>query len=179
MIHWLSKSFLMVVLLVVIALLLLVPARHVLLPQWPWPVEERIMAEPVSNGVYRKFVAVHPDDRDERSMIARDRPITLAAVEKDGGETVHGFVVGVRPEAGAELMDRVPAWLFDLEPDGSRPANAVFVMMLSDESISEFTLGEVVRIYRPNQLSLVERIVLTGQRIAESWRARQWSLDPV
>lgn len=176
-IYWLSKSAQMIILLLAMTLLLLVPARHVLAPLWPWPVEELIIAEPTSDDARREFVVAQPGDRNLPPLVSQDRPIMLVTIETVDGEFIHGFLVGARPEPDAELMEAVPSWLFDHHLSLPQPANVVLVVMRADESRTELPLGDIHRLYRPNQLSLLERILLTGQRMVETWRMPGWELS--
>lgn len=172
--YWLFKCAQILVLLMAMMLLLLVPARHVLVPLWPWPVEEVIVADPVLGDARRQFVAAQPGVRDQNVAISRDRPVMLVVIEKAGGENIQGFLVGVRPEPDADLMEGVPSWLFDHRLSPVQPSNLVLVVMLADESRAELTLGEVHRMYRPNRLSVFERVLLTGQRVTEIWQMYGW-----
>jgi hypothetical protein len=172
---WLIRFVQMIILLSALILVLLVPARHVLLPLWPWPVEERILVESATNNGSREFVAVQPGADNEYALISQDRPIMLVAIEDLGGKTIHGFLVGVRSEPNAALMERVPTWLFDHQPLPAQPSNMVLVVMLADESRIELTIEDVHRMYRPNQLSPIQRVILTFNRVVEIWQGRDWS----
>ncbi len=167
---WFSKLGQALVLLMLLALLLFAPARHVLMPLWPWPVEEWIIAETTSDEARREFVVARPGAREQQALISRDRPIMLVSIETNDGEFVRGFLVGARSEPDAALMEGIPSWLFDQWRSPLHPANAVLVVMRADESRTELMLGEIHRLYRPNQISLIERVLLTGQRVVESWR---------
>lgn len=174
MTHWLLRIALSLVLLVVTMLLLLLPARHVLMPLWPWQVDELLVARASSDTARRDFVTVQPGEGVPNGVISRDRPIMLVAIERPGDEVIHGFLVGVRPEPDAGLLDKIPSWLLERRLISPEPSNLVVVVMRADESRTELSLGQIHRMYRPNQLSLLERALLTGQRLVEAWRARGW-----
>jgi hypothetical protein len=102
MTYWLQQIVFAFVLLASILLLTLAPARLVLLPLWPWPVEEVLVAGGDAPGGERAFVARNSSGPPGR-LVVSDWPLSLAAMEIPGHAPFHGFIAGIRTEPDGPL----------------------------------------------------------------------------
>lgn len=105
--------------------------------------------------------------------VARDRPLTLVAVERSGKPILYGFVAGIRPEPDAELHAPKPTeharpWI-----DWGMPDQALLILINADDSSTVVPLAEIVRLYPPNRMALQSRLTLLWQRLGPGWRARR------
>lgn len=150
-----------------IVILSMWPARHVLQPLWPTKVEESLYRDDAS-AIQRIFHRAGSEPDANAELMARNRPLSLLAVERIDHGLVVGFLSGVRSEADALVNADQPEWLdqdlVDLPPDPW----AVLVLVLEDGESVEIPVNQVRRIYRPNRLKTVERLELAWKRLEES-----------
>lgn len=167
--YWIRQVVAAGLLLVTILLLPLVPARHVLLPLWPTSVEEVLVSVPQRPDAERRFVAAGRSTPDRVAEIARNRPLYLAVVELSDGRKLTGFPVGTRvdPEAGLDVpLPQALMAVWVERPD----ADAVELILLdANQQILPLPMSQIVRIYRPNQLSLFQRAAITARRLTPAW----------
>lgn len=151
----------------VISLLLLWPARHVLVPLWPAQMEESLYQND-SNSIQRIFHRAGAEPAFPGKLIARNRPLTLLSVEREEQNPVVGYLSGVRPESEALVSPELPTWL---EPDlievSSEPSK-ILVLVVADGEIVEIPLAGVRRLFRPNRLRLRDRLMLAWRRLEEA-----------
>lgn len=143
------------------------PARHVLQPLWPTKVEESLYRDG-ANSIRRIFHPAGSEPDAHTELMARNRPLTLLAIERIDHDQVIGFLSGVRSEADALVNADQPDWLdqdlIDVPPDSS----GVLVLVLDDGESVEIPVIQVHRIYRPNRLKTIERLELAWKRLEES-----------
>lgn len=161
--RWLRQVLAGLGLFPVIIVLVLWPARQVLLPLWPEKAEETVYrtASGDSRRLFHGSRSV-PDFTGQR--IRSDCPLNLARVETNDGSRFHAYVAGVRPEEGALVADRMPEWIRSeivAPPAGS---SEVVVMLGPDDERFDIPAAAIRRIYRPNQLALTARLRLSAQR---------------
>lgn len=155
-------------LLLVIVACLAFPARHVLLPLWPEPVEE-VLVEAGSGEVARHFRSARSSDAAADSVVVtRSRPITLWRLETGEG-VVHAWLAGVRDGEG-QLRPALPAWLETVRLDSPLPEGVRLVLRLADRELREVESASVSRMYRPNGLNFTARAALWRDRLLERWR---------
>lgn len=172
MTYWLQQIVVAILLLHLIVLLALWPARHVLLPLWPGPVDEYIL--PAANDQAERVLLVPGAEKspDSGAALSRSRPISVVALERRSAPPVLGFLVGVREEPEGPLNGRVPAELTG--PVVELPSQADWVLVLSgdDSQLLEFPVAELAGLYWPNQLSLSERTQILVDRVIAGMRQR-------
>lgn len=147
----------------VIIVLVLWPARQVLLPLWPEKAEETVY-QTASGDSRRLFHGSRSVPDFTGQLIRRDCPLHLVRVETNGGGRFHAYVAGVRPEEGALVADRMPQWIRSeivVPPAGS---SEVVVMLGPDDERFDVPAEAIRQIYRPNQLALTSRLRLSAQR---------------
>lgn len=142
------------------------PARHVLLPLWPHPVDEWLLAG-AGGGLEREFVT--EPVADPSRTLARNRPITLWRVEMRSGQITHAWLAGVRDAESGQLLTVLPDWLAGPRIDGPLPASRALVLMGPDSTYSEVEASAVTRMFRPNALAWHERVELALDRFGETW----------
>lgn len=150
------------------------PARHVLVPLWPNPVDEWLLAGP-DGGLEREFVADAVAGLDASRTLAHNRPITLWRVELRSGENIHAWLAGVRDAESEQLLPGLPGWLAGRRIDGPLPGGRSLVLMDADNAYSEVDTSAVARMFRPNALAWHERAALALDRFREAW---SWPLRP-
>lgn len=160
-------------LLLLMALSLALPARDVLLPAWPDPVEE-VLAEAGTGSVERQFLSPGSMGSVEALVVARSRPITLWRLEADSGHISHAWLAGVKDGEG-QLLPALPAWLETVRLDGPLPSTARLVVITEARESLEVDGAGIARMYRPNAMTLVQRIRLWRDRLGERW---QWPVKP-
>jgi ABC-type phosphate transport system auxiliary subunit len=171
--YWLQQIVIVICLLASILLLTLTPARLVLAPLWPWPVEEVVVVAEDGRSGKRIFVQVDTRSEPRIKDVARDRPLTLVAVERPDRPILYGFVAGIRPEPGAELLAMTTAELGRPRVDWAMPEQAVLVLINADETSTEVPLADIVHLYPPNRMSMQDRIELVWKRLGPGWRERR------
>lgn len=159
------------VLLAVIALVIALPARHVLLPSWPGPVDE-VLTEAGPGGVERHFLPADSPTRPGSMVVARSRPITLWRLETESSEVIHAWLAGVRDGEG-RLLPALPAWLRSVRLDGPLPEPVELVMITAGQGTRAVQGAGIVRMYRPNDMTPAQRVLLWSDRIGERW---EWPL---
>ncbi len=171
--YWLQQVLTASLLLVTILLLPLVPARHVLQPLWPTNVEEVLVSVPQRTDAERRFVAAGRSAWDPAAEVARNRPLHLAIVELSDGRKLTGFPVGTRvdPEAGLDVP--LPQALMAVWVERPDTDAAELILLDANQQIMPLPMSQVVRIYRPNQLSLVQRAAITARRLTPAWISRR------
>lgn len=129
-------------------LLALIPARHGLSEIWPGRIDEIVYLD---GGLdYRSALA---RTRSSPDVLTVSQPISLLAVELNGGERVHGF--------------RLPA------PDDDQ--------MLLETGAAESAVIDPVQIrraYHPNAMTLTERLGLMLSRLADRRRQAAPGISP-
>lgn len=171
--YWLQQVLTASLLLVTILLLPLVPARHVLLPLWPTSVEEVLVSVPQRTDAERRFVAAGWSTGDPVTEVARNRPLHLAIVELSDGRKLAGFPVGTRvdPEAGLDVP--LPQALMAVWVERPDADAAELILLDANQQILPLPMSQIVRIYRPNQLSLVQRAAIAARRLTPAWISRR------
>jgi ABC-type phosphate transport system auxiliary subunit len=156
-----------IVLLVVAALLLAWPARHVLEPLWPGPVEELLYLE-AGGGTGRVLVPVRHAAILSRSepMLARNRPLSLVRVETIDGSWQYGYLLGVSSVDDRSLRDDVPEQLLETVVELLEPDYDIIVLVCAEGQRFEIAVSEVRRLIYPNRLVLTDRVHLAWQRLA-------------
>lgn len=142
------------------------PARHVLAPLWPQPVEE-ILYRSNDGGIDRRlqFVGSQPDSG--RQPVARHRPLSLVVADTTSGSQLQGFVAGIRDGPDGELVDAFPDWLQADPPKLPAQSEQVLLIQTIDEQMREVAVVDLVRLYRPNQLTTVQRAEMTVESVIE------------
>lgn len=171
--YWLQQIVMAILLLGVILLLVLSPARHVLAPLWPAAVDELILPGKTDQAERVLLLAGPAYRSGQPAAIVRSRPRSVVAMERRGEPPSFGYLAGYRDEPGAPLQSRLPDELqvprVELPLDDSR----ILVMVLADEQLVEMPADELVALYRPNQLSPTDRIGLLTHRVIgelrQSW----------
>lgn len=156
-------------LLAVIVLGLALPARQVLLPAWPDRVDE-VLTESGPGRIERRLLPAESAAAGDSFVVARSRPITLWRLETGAGEVSHAWLAGVRDGDG-QLLPALPAWLDAVRLDGPLPGEVSLVVITAAWEQDEIEGARIARMYRPNDLSLVQRTVLWRDRLDERW---QW-----
>lgn len=157
-------------LLAVILLAMFWPARHVLEPLWPDPVEEVLLLAPGDRVAERRFLPAGQKLATESVVLARNRPLTLWRLETDSGDVLHAWLQGVRDADSGELLEAVPSWLGRARVDGPAPQAVHLVMASADQQLIEVPGTSLARMFRPNGLGFRQRARLTRDRIVERWR---------
>lgn len=155
------------VLLALIALGLVLPARHVVLPPWPDPVDE-VLAEGSPGRIERHFLSADAPVSVDSLVVARSRPITLWRLETDSGEVLHAWLAGLRDGEGT-LLPALPAWLQAARLDGPLPEAVRLVVITASRDSRELEGEDIVRMYRPNDMTLAQRAGLWRDRLDERW----------
>lgn len=157
-------------LLTVILLATFWPARHVLEPLWPDPVEEVLLSAPGGSVAERRFVPAGQVLTTDGIVLARNRPLSLWRIETDSGDVLHAWLQGVRDADSGELLEAVPAWLGPARVDGPVPQAVRFVLASADRQVIEVPGVSLRRMVRPNGLGFRQRARLTYDRFVERWR---------
>lgn len=158
-----------VALLALIAVGVFLPARQVLLPAWPDPVEE-VLTQAGPGRIERLFLPADSNRPFEPAPLARSRPLTLWRLEYDTGTVAHAWLAGVRDGDG-QLLPALPAWLEPVRLDGPLPEAVRLVVITSTRESREIEGESIVRMYRPNGMNIAQRAALWRDRIDERW---QW-----
>ncbi len=156
------------VLLLLSALCLALPARHVLIPLWPNSVEE-VLVETGSGSVERRFIDDNSASSERSPLIARSRPMTLWRLETEEGQVLHAWLAGVRDTDG-QLMSTLPDWSRSKRLDGPPPGSVRLVLRTAARETREVDGETVRRMYRPNSMTLTDRTALWRDRLVERWR---------
>ncbi|MCC5863490.1 MAG: hypothetical protein JJU31_00020 [Wenzhouxiangella sp.] len=157
--YWLEQLVLIMLLVGVILLLPLLPARAFFSVYWPHPVEELILRD--GDQALRKLLPVGAGENPAWDVVARSRPHSVVSIETRGGDVVHAYLIG-RREQDNELD---PASDNDTGP-------SVLLIQLADDSRLELEIAAVHRLMHSNRLKLVERARMTGARLIEAWSQR-------
>lgn len=161
--RWLRQVLAGLGMIPVIIVLVLWPARQVLLPLWPEKAEETVY-QTASGDSRRLFHGSRSEPGYAGRLIRRDRPLNLVRVEERDGSRFHAYLAGVRPDEGALVADRLPEWIraeIVAPPAGS---SEVVVLIDADGERFDLPVDAIRRIYRPNQLALVSRLRLSAER---------------
>jgi hypothetical protein len=158
------------VLVIVVLALPLVPARHVLIPLWPRPVDEVILVTADDNAGQRVFLDTRRHTPED-VIVARDRPRSLVVVERFDEAPIMGFLVAVRPSAEGPL-EPLPEELTDERIPGPALGPGALVLARADEQTIEIASDRIRRLYRPNQFDVSQRIALLWTRVVERLRQR-------
>lgn len=164
----LSKFSAGLVLLLVAALLLAWPARHVLVPLWPGPVEELLYLQ-ADGETGRDLVTVRgvSGRSHSRPLLARSRPVSLVKVEMVDGSWRHAYLLGVASSDDLSLGDEVPQRLLDPVVDIGETDFETLVLTCADGERFEVPASEVRQLIYPNRLAAIERLRLAWQRLAD------------
>ncbi|MCH8478073.1 MAG: hypothetical protein LAT56_09020 [Wenzhouxiangella sp.] len=157
--YWLEQLVLIMLLVGVILLLPLLPARAFFSVYWPHPGEELILRD--GDQALRKLLPVGAGENPAWDVVARSRPHSVVSIETRGGDVVHAYLIG-RREQDNELD---PASDNDTGP-------SVLLIQLADDSRLELEIAAVHRLMHSNRLKLVERARMTGARLIEAWSQR-------
>ena len=159
-------------LLVLILGLVIWPARHVLLPLWPVSVYE--VLSPDGKGRACCALVSRLDLRRESfdRLIVLGRPFSLSCLEFDNDSVQCGYLLGLRQEAGAPLMDEIPVWADQALVEFEDEPHWILVLTLPGDERLETSLGQIKRMFRPNALTLSQRIALAGERFVEAISTR-------
>jgi hypothetical protein len=169
--YWLQQIVTTIVLITCIVLLTLFPARHVLLPLWPTPVEEWIVQS--GQDEVDRFVrqaGLVATARSSAGLIARTRPLNLVELERRDMPPMFGFLAGYRDSPDEPLQPRLPDSLLQPRVELPLSPDLVVVLVTVDEVAVEIPMDELIGLHRPNQLSLLERFDLAFSRILVVWR---------
>ncbi|QOC23582.1 hypothetical protein IC757_05440 [Wenzhouxiangella sp. AB-CW3] len=164
----LLRACLLGVALLVLALVALaLPARHALIPLWPVAITELVVADDAGHS-QRKFIRTGDGRKAvDGRLIARSRPAGIACMESVQGESVCGYLVGMRSGLGEPLMPLLPqelqAAVADVE---ALDPEQVVVMVGPDEQPVEWPVAELRRLLHPNRLSLAQRAMLTWAELS-------------
>lgn len=107
---------------------------------------------------------------DRRAAVSRSRPRSVVVAEIPGQPPLMGYLAGYRETPDAPLAARWPepldaAWVeLPLDPDW------VLVLVSADAPALELPVSALGALYRPNQLSLGERLGLLIHRIIRAMR---------
>ncbi len=193
--YWLQQILAGIALTGGILLLSLLPARNLLGPLWPDTVDELLIAPSGASQATRLFTESASLAAGAGPVLARTRPLSLSVVELGDRSRLLGFPVGlasrpelpgsdapdlpasgmveiVEPGQGIQLM-ALPAWLqaplvaFD-EPLLDLESTDLVLLDAEDQPL-QVPLKTVHRVYRPNQLSLTDRVGLLANRVGERW----------
>lgn len=157
--YWLEQLVLIMLLIGVILLLPLLPARAFFSVYWPHPVEELILRD--GDVALRKLLPVGASEDPAWDVVARSRPHSVVSIETRAGNVVHAYLIGRREHDDA--------------PDPASDADArpnLLLIQLADDSRMELEAAAVRRLVHSNRLRLVERARMTGARLLEAWSQR-------
>jgi ABC-type phosphate transport system auxiliary subunit len=164
--YWLQQIVMAIILIGLIVLLTLWPARHVLKPLWPPPVDEYILSAEADRGE-RLMLSVGAAGLPERnSAIARSRPHHVVVLERRDEAPLLGFIAGYRETPDAPLSGQLPEALKPARVELPLHADWILVVNPGEDALIELPVAELVAFYRPNQLSLSERLSLMVSRVA-------------
>lgn len=156
------------VLLLLSTLCLALPARHVLVPLWPNSVDE-VLVETGSGQVERRFVEDNPVGSVTSPIVARSRPMTLWRLETDKGNVLHAWLAGVRNTDG-QLLSALPDWTRTERLDGPPPGSVHLVLRTAARETREVDGETIRRMFRPNSMTITDRMALWRDRLIERWR---------
>lgn len=156
------------VLLLLSALCLALPARQVLIPLWPNPVDE-ILVGSGSGAVERRFVPAPPTGSMHAPIVVRSRPISLWRLETQAGDVSYAWLAGVRGTEG-QLLPALPDWFKTERLEGPLPESMRLVLRTAGGETREVDGATVRRMYRPNGMTLPERVSLWRDRLVERWQ---------
>ncbi len=152
---------------VLIALLLAWPARHVLEPLWPGPVEELLYLA-AEGEAGRDLVPVRRAAPSRTGpVLARSRPLSLVRVEMTDGGWRHGYLLGVSSADDLSLHDDVPEPLQQAVAEVREGDYDMLVLAGADGKRVGIPVLEVQRLVYPNRLAVLERVQLAWQRFAD------------
>ncbi len=171
--YWLQKIAATCLLLASILLLPLIPARHVLLPLWPNFVEEVLINVSDQASAARHFVPAGVQEWDPSAEIARSRPFHLVVVQLSDGRELSGFPVGTRTGPQADLDIPLPPAMMAMWVEKPEAIASELILLDAGQQIVSLPMSEIVRLYRPNQLSLVQRAAMTAKRLMPAWMQRR------
>lgn len=154
-------------LLALIAVCVAAPARHVILPAWPERVYE-LLHQTEPGRVERRFLPASQMDPEAKPVLARSRPSKLWRIETDTGQIDHVWLAGVRNEEG-QLLPAPPPWLDPVRLDGPLPDVVRLVAITRERETREIEGDTIVRMYRPNEMRLPQRLGLMRERLTERW----------
>jgi len=156
-------------LLALIVVTLAVPARHVLLPAWPERVDE-VLTDDGPERIERRFLPAGTRQPADVLVVARNQPVTLWRLETASDEVSHAWLAGLR-DAEGRLLPGLPAWLEVVRLDGPLPEPVQLVVIDAARETREIEGNRIVRMFRPNAMSLAQRTALWRDRLDERW---QW-----
>ncbi len=155
-------------LLALIAVLIAWPARHVLEPLWPGPVEELIYMAPgseterVLEPVRRASVPTSGEP-----VLASSRPLSLVRVESMDGGWRHGYLLGVSAADDHSLREDIPDELLETVVELREFDYDMLVLVCAEGERFEMPVSEIHRLIYPNRLVVSERMQLALQRLAD------------
>ena len=164
-IYWLQRVLVPALIGVSILLLSLAPARHVLLPLWPTPIDEFIVLDEERDAVVRALSIAHDDLPD--GLLARSRPSSVVAIEKVDGSMILGFPVGLRQQGGEQdpidqpLLDAFRRPTLHAMPLGQ----GSLLVMGANEELSAVALSQIEHLVYPNRLNWLERVWFVAVRV--------------
>lgn len=168
----LGKLMAGIALLMLIAGLVTWPARHVLLPLWPASVYE-VLSNDGENGACCRLVS-RLDARDATfdRMTVLARPVSLACLEFVDDSIRCGYLLGLRQEADSALVAELPAWFNEALVEFEAEAFEIVVLDLPADGRLDIPAGQIKRMFRPNALTVVQRMELATERFIRAISAR-------
>jgi len=182
--YWVQQCCLAPIILGLIVLVSLMPARHVLLPLWPRPVDELVVLDAERGTSVRQFVNLDQVDSVSDQVLARTRPISVLAVEYINGSLLFGYPVGLRPTTAEDLpkrdesgirktLDRSSRNPYQFRSINALPPSLTDLQLLdANDRLLELENADIARLYYPNRLTLADRFEVLIQRASDCW------LDP-
>ncbi len=148
------------------------PARHVLLPLWPVSVYEVLSSAGEGSACCALVSRSHIREGSVERLTVLGRPISLSCLEFDDDGLQCGYLLGLRREAGAPLLDEIPGWIDQPLVDFEDERDWILVLALPGDERLEVSLGQIKRMFRPNALTLSQRMALASERFVELISAR-------
>jgi len=182
--YWVQQFCLAPMILALIVLVSMLPARHVLLPLWPRPVDELVVLDAERGSSVRQFVNLGQVDGVSNRILARTRPSSVIAVEYTNGSLIFGYPVGLGPTSAEGLPKEAESGMnatlarSKINPYQFRSINALppsltdLQLLDANDHLLELENADIVRLYYPNRLTLADRFKVLIQRASDCW------LDP-
>lgn len=160
-----------IILIGVIVLLVSFPARHELLSLWPAAVDEYILAADEGSAERVVLQSSAEQKPPRQAVVAHSRPLSVVALQRVGEEPSFGFLAGYRAGPDELLQADLPEPLSLSRVELPLESDWILVMLAPDDEMLELPAGSLVGFYRPNQLSLAERLGLLMSRVVTGLRA--------
>ncbi len=177
---WFQRLLGLILLVALLVLLPLLPARHVLQPLWPSPVDEWLILSSQRANTERLFLPASQLPDPALPTVSRDRSWSILAVETRTGQLLFGFptvlsrplaAVGDEPENDADEAELILLPRFD-RLGGLRVemGEDILILLGSADDLIELPVSELRLSYWPNRLSLPDRLRITVMRLGMRWR---------